>query len=241
MTTTDPPSRPGLRSVSASSGQEGFDLLTALGQQLGETVERKKHRGRKLKSVTFEYGTDARGAHDMAGTDGYSLASNWFTQRVAQLLVANSLSKSEVCVFLYVAGGQQDNGSGITQYTQQEIADGLNRLAVKTGARCMTRNTVNRAIRSLCENGWLEKPGNGRVQLNIRLWYRGNSAMQQQALEALGRHYGTTENDFPNRIGPDLGHLGLPKPSGAIDDQLADGEDEAVHHEVLAPREGHAG
>lgn len=51
----------------------------------------------------------------MAGDAGYSLASNWFTQLLAQLAVANSITKSQLCVFLYVAGGQQ-RGTGIAQY-----------------------------------------------------------------------------------------------------------------------------
>lgn len=204
--TTDPPSGPrpaGPRLAPSSSDDAGFELLLELGEQLGHTIERKKHSGRKLKNVVFEYETDARGVHDMAGEAGYSLASNWFVQRLAELAIANSVSKSEMCVFLFVAGGQL-RGTGVAPYTQQEITNGLNRTAVKTGARCITRSTVNRAIKALCEYGWLEKSRNGSIQLNIRLWFNGNSTAQHQVLDDLNRRHDGDPEAFPYHVGPEV-------------------------------------
>ncbi|MFF2653535.1 hypothetical protein [Streptomyces sp. NPDC058045] len=204
--TSDPPAqrRAGPRPVPAPSGEHGFDdILVALGQQLGETVEPADRRTRRrLKGVVFEYEHEPRTVHDMAGDAGYSIASNWFTQLLAQLAVANSVTKSEMCVFLYVAGGQIA-GTGLAQYTQQEITDGLNKEAARTGARCITRSTVNRAIRALCEYGWLEKHGNGRIRLNVRLWFRGSSTAQQAVLAELDRERGEDKDAFPHHVGPD--------------------------------------
>ncbi|MTE22587.1 hypothetical protein F0L17_26530 [Streptomyces sp. TRM43335] len=208
--TSDPPTPPpvGPRPLAPQDGGPGFDdILVALGKQLGETVESTRQASgsrKKLKGVTFEYEQEPRTVHDMAGDQGYSIASNWFTQFLAQLAVANSVTKSEMCVFLYVAGGQIA-GTGIAQYTQQEITDGLNKEAHRIGARRITRSTVNRAIKALCEYGWLEKHGNGRIRLNVRLWFRGNSTAQQAVLADLEREHGRDPQAFPHRIGPHHG------------------------------------
>ncbi len=218
--TTDPPvrrRRPAPRAVPSAEEAVFDDILSVLGHQLGETVERSRPRAsqRKLKTVTFEY-EDRRSVHDMAGDAGYSLASNWFTQLLAQLAIAKSITKSELCVFLYVAGGQI-KGTGIAEYTQQQITDGLNAMARKTGAPCITRSTVNRAIKALCEYGWVEKKGNGAIRLNIKLWFRGNSSEQHELLAELQRETGDDPEAFPNYIGPTIRADQLPLP-------LTDGE-----------------
>ncbi|GGP80216.1 hypothetical protein [Streptomyces melanogenes] len=213
--TTDPPARrvPAARprAVPDHSDDSFADILSVLGRQLGEDIqeaEQKSRRPRRLKNVVFEYDHDPRTVHDMAGDAGYSLASNWFTQLLAQLAVANSITKSQMCVFLYVAGGQA-KGTGIAQYTQQEITDGLNKLAVPKGGKCITRSTVNRAISSLKAMGWLEQAGHGLVQLNVRLWFNGNSTSQHEVLATLAREHGTGPEAFPNRVGPEQQALDL--------------------------------
>ncbi|WP_329583548.1 hypothetical protein [Streptomyces sp. NBC_01361] len=186
------------------SGDTGFDdLLHVLGQQLGQTDPSPDPRDRRrLKNVTFEYEPDHRGVHDMAGDAGYSLASNWFTQLLAQLAVANSITKSQLCVFLYVAGGQE-RGTGIAQYTQQEITDGLNKLAAKRDGKKITRSTVNRAVRALVGYGWVEQLGNGMIQLNVRLWFHGNSTAQHAVLEQIAAQHDHDPEAFPNAVGPE--------------------------------------
>ncbi|MFD7703142.1 hypothetical protein [Streptomyces caelestis] len=156
-----------------------------------------------MKNVTFEYEPDHRAVHDMAGDAGYSLASNWFTQFLAQLAVANSITKSQLCVFLYVAGGQQ-RGTGIAQYTQQEITDGLNKLAERKDGKRITRSTVNRAIKALVGYNWIEQLGNGMIQLNVRLWFHGNSNAQHAVLEQLAVKHDRDPEAFPHGIGPDV-------------------------------------
>ncbi|PJN31649.1 hypothetical protein CG747_44155 [Streptomyces sp. CB02959] len=202
--TSDPPAPRRPRAVDAAGPDAGFDdLLKVLGEQLGQTSDGSDARKRrKLKNVTFEYEADQSAVHDMAGDAGYSLASNWFTQLLAQLAVANSITKSQLCVFLYVAGGQE-RGTGTTQYTQQEITDGLNKLAADKGGKRITRSTVNRAVRALIGYKWVEQLGNGRIQLNVRLWFNGNSNAQHAVLEQIAVNHDRDPDAFPYNIGPE--------------------------------------
>ncbi|WP_327249857.1 hypothetical protein [Streptomyces sp. NBC_01320] len=155
--------------------------------------------------MTFEFENDARAVHNMAGNAGYSLASNWFTQLLAQLAVANSITKSQLCVFLFVAGGQVP-GTGIAQYTQQEITDGLNKLAEKKGGKKITRSTVNRAIGALCGYKWVERAGNGKIRLNVTLWFQGNSTAQHEVLAEIASEHDHDPTAFPHDIGPEHPH-----------------------------------
>ncbi|MFD3729455.1 hypothetical protein [Streptomyces sp. NPDC058671] len=228
--TSDSPSRQprrprALPSPAAPQGAVFNDLLSLLGEQLGQQAQAAADpRGghRKVKSVTVEYGEDARSAHDFAGPSGYSLASNWFTQLMAQLLVAKRVTVSQVCVFLYVAGGQTP-GTGLAEYTQQEITDGLNELAAKIpDSKRITRPTVNRAVRRLCDLRWLEQAGNGRLRLNVTLWFRGGSAAQHDVLAEIRASQPEDADPltlFPNQIGPDLVHH-----QEELDFDLGDGE-----------------
>ncbi|WP_432088479.1 MULTISPECIES: MarR family transcriptional regulator [unclassified Streptomyces] len=179
-------------------------LGPAAQQASGPTVGK-----RKVTRVSVEFGDDASTVHDMVGPLGYSLASNWFTQRLAQLLIANKITRSQLCVFLYMAGGQTRN-TGVAEYTQKEITDGLNKLiAEDPNARKISRPTVNRAIRRLCEIGWVEQVGNGRTRLNVRLWFHGGSAFQHEVLADMEKDLAPGESrtdHFPYRIGPDEIH-----------------------------------
>ncbi|MFF4902572.1 hypothetical protein [Streptomyces sp. NPDC001068] len=191
-----------------------FDsILGLLGEQLGEQLEPATppaaRSGRKVRSLHVEFGDDPRTVHDFAGGDGYSLASNWFTRLLAQLSVANSITKSQLCVFLFVASGQTP-GTGVAQFTQQEITDGLNELAAKKdNAKMITRPTVNRAVKALCEYQWIERVGNGRLRLNVSLWFQGSSEAQQTVMAKITEDHADDEDpkvSFPNRIGPALVH-----------------------------------
>ncbi|MFB7260865.1 hypothetical protein ACFCXH_01700 [Streptomyces nojiriensis] len=212
--TSDPPARRrqrGLRPVpaptAAGNDAEFGDILAVLGRQLGEKVAEAADPGgrRRLKGVHFEYAADPRSVHDMAGGAGYSLASNWFTQLLAQLAVANSITKSQLCVFLFVAGGQVP-GTGIAQYTQQEITDGLNKVAAQKGGKMITRSTVNRAVQALCGYHWVEKAGNGRIQINVRLWFHGNSTAQHEVLADIAGRHDRNPEAFPYAVGPESAH-----------------------------------
>ena len=98
-------------------------------------------------------------------------------------------------------------GTGIAQYTQQEITNGLNRLAErKPEAKPITRATVNRAIKALCTYNWLERVGNGKIRLNVRLWFQGNSASQQRVLEQIADAHDHDPRAFPYSVGPAEGH-----------------------------------
>ncbi|MFE2340221.1 hypothetical protein ACFXCR_11915 [Streptomyces sp. NPDC059431] len=207
--TSDPPARrrqAGPRAVPAAAtgnDAEFGDILAVLGQQLGQKAAHVTDPGgrRKLKGIHLEYAADPTTVHDMAGPAGYSLASNWFTQLLAQLAVANSITKSQLCVFLFVAGGQVP-GTGIAQYTQQEITDGLNTIAARKGGKMITRSTVNRAVSALCGYNWVEKAGNGRIQINVRLWFQGNSTAQQEVLAEIADRHQNDVQAFPYAVGP---------------------------------------
>jgi hypothetical protein len=121
------------------------------------------------------------------------------------LAVANSITKSQLCVFLFVAGGQVP-GTGIAQYTQQEITDGLNRISVQEGGKMITRVTVNRAVQALCDYNWVERVGNGRLQINVRLWFQGGSAAQRNVLAEIAGRHGREPGAFPYRVGPQRAH-----------------------------------
>ncbi|MFJ8982800.1 hypothetical protein [Streptomyces sp. NPDC102282] len=221
------PRRPRVVPLATSSSDASAvhdSILSLLGEQLGDavqTVTDPRVGKRRLKGVHFEYDTDPRAVHDMAGDAGYSLASNWFTQLLGQLSIANSISKSQLCVFLYVAGGQTP-GTGVAEYTQQEITDGLNELADKKAAKeagkpaaerkavkKITRPTVNRAVKALCEYKWFEPAGNGRIRLNVHLWFQGTSGAQHDVLAQIAEdHKGDDDpaSAFPHKIGPEVLH-----------------------------------
>lgn len=97
--TSDPPGRaPKPRPLAGAPDEDPFnDILGVLGEQLGEAAAVADPRGRRrLKKVELEFESDGRAVHDMAGNRGYSLASNWFTQFLAQLVIANSVTKSQL-------------------------------------------------------------------------------------------------------------------------------------------------
>ncbi|MGW1764046.1 hypothetical protein ACWCQL_08150 [Streptomyces sp. NPDC002073] len=206
--TSDPPAGRRQRGPRPVPDEVSYgDLPAALGRQMGERLAQVADPGRRrrLTGVHFEYAVDPKATHDMAGGAGYSLASNWFTQLLGQLAVANSITKSQLCVFLFVAGGQVP-GTGVAQYTQQEITDGLNRIAVQKGGKMITRTTVNRAVRALCDYHWVEKVGNGRIQINVRLWFQGSSTDQQDVLAEIAERHADDPGAFPNAVGPRGAH-----------------------------------
>jgi hypothetical protein len=206
--TSDPPPRhrrPGTNVEAVGDADFGDELLAELARQLGQHPDSAAitQPGKKVTITIEDQDQEEKDdekpvVHDMAGWRGYSLASNWLTQTLAQLIVANRRTPSQVAVFLYVAGGQD---KGVVNFTQQQITDGLNELAVKApGARRISRSTVNRAVRALCEDGWLQQDGQARLSVNMRLWFKGNSKAQRDVLDTLA----DPENvhAFPNTVGP---------------------------------------
>lgn len=225
--TSDPPRRQ--RRTLGAADEVGFgeELLATLARQLGEEPAPPAAKPGRKVTVTVEVEDPAESrakplVHHMAGNRGYSLTSNWFVQVLAQLMIANRRTKSEVAVFLYVAGGQD---RGVVHVTQQQITEGLNEFAkLDPGTRCIARSTVNRAVRALCEDGWLEQDGQGRVSVNMRAWFKGNSQAQHEVLAE--RRDPADPHAFPNTIGPVdlLGDAG----SGADDEAKGEGRDRSL-------------
>ncbi|MFG2878783.1 hypothetical protein ACGFYU_27925 [Streptomyces sp. NPDC048337] len=186
------------------------DIVSLLAGHIGHTqnvapapTRRRATRGGPKVQIHIDYSdTDPRSIHTMAGEIGYSITSNWFAQWMAKLLVAGVLSRSRAAVFLFVAGGQK-KGTGIASYTQQQITDGLNELMDDMpGAKRITRPTVNKAVKTLIEWGWLESAGYGRIRLNVTLWFAGNSGEQKNVLEEIASDHGDEPEAFPHRVGP---------------------------------------
>ncbi|MFD9574145.1 hypothetical protein ACFWBI_30480 [Streptomyces sp. NPDC059982] len=215
--TSEPPTRAQrrLRDTAPAGSETGdevlHNILELLTGHIGGGSEsktatlpsgRRSARGPKV-DISIDYsGNEPRTIHNMAGGIGYSLTSNWFAQYMAKLLIAGLVSKSQAAVFLFVAGGQE-KGTGITSYTQQQITDGLNEFfAAIPGAKRTTRPTVNKAVKSLCEWGWLESAGYGRIRLNVTLWFSGNSGEQQTVLQEIAEGHGHDPRAFPHKVGP---------------------------------------
>ncbi|MFD9078196.1 hypothetical protein [Streptomyces erythrochromogenes] len=186
------------------------DIVSLLAGHIGQAtnVAPPPARGRATRGgpkvqINIDYGdTDPRSIHNMAGEIGYSITSNWFAQWMAKLLIAGVLSRSQAGVFLYVAGGQK-KGTGIASYTQQQITDGLNELLDELPrAKKITRPTVNKAVKTLIEWGWLESAGYGRIRLNVTLWFAGNSGEQKNILEEIASDHGDEPEAFPHKVGP---------------------------------------
>ncbi|MEW1699329.1 MULTISPECIES: hypothetical protein [unclassified Streptomyces] len=216
--TPEPPARTQRRlkqqAAPAEVPQNGDDVLdgivSLLAGHIGQTANvtpsparsRGGRRGPRVQ-ISVDYSdTDPRGIHNMVGPTGYSITSNWFAQWMAKLLVAGVLSRSRAAVFLFVAGGQK-KGTGIASYTQQEITDGLNELLIEIpDAKRITRPTVNKAVKTLIEWGWLENVGYGRIRLNVTLWFTGNSSEQKNVLEEIASDHGDEPGVFPHKVGP---------------------------------------
>lgn len=215
--TPEPPARaqrrplqPNPAEVPAKGDDVLDDIMSLLAGHLGETpsvapptARRRATRGGPKVQIHIDYGdTDPRSIHNMAGEIGYSITSNWFAQWMAKLLIAGVLSRSQAAVFLFVAGGQK-KGTGIASYTQQQITDGLNELLDDVpGAKKITRPTVNKAVKTLVDWGWLESAGYGRIRLNVTLWFAGNSGEQKHVLEEIASDHGHDVEAFPHQVGP---------------------------------------
>ncbi|WP_159396449.1 hypothetical protein [Streptomyces sp. Sge12] len=70
----------------------------------------------------------------------------------------------------------------------------------------ITRSTVNRAVQALCGYNWVEKAGNGRIQINVRLWFHGSSTAQQEVLAEIADRHDHDAEEFPYAVGPQGAH-----------------------------------
>jgi hypothetical protein len=59
-------------------------------------------------------------------------------------------------------------------------------------------------VRALVGYRWVEQLGNGMIQLNVRLWFHGNSNAQHAVLERLAVQHDRDPEAFPHAIGPDV-------------------------------------
>ncbi|MFD0532385.1 hypothetical protein ACFQ1I_46750 [Kitasatospora arboriphila] len=120
------------RPVRPAAEPELVSMLDRFGEQLAVDIAAQPGAA-SVEEVTVRF-RPRRAAHDMAGSMGYSLTSNWFLAKVlARCIVAHRLSPVEVAVLLHMMGSQD---RGRIQQTQVEMAGELG----------VARSSVNSAI-----------------------------------------------------------------------------------------------
>ncbi|GAA1109853.1 replication/maintenance protein RepL [Kitasatospora arboriphila] len=163
-------------------------MLDRFGEQLAVDIAAQPGAA-SVEEVTVRF-RPRRAAHDMAGSMGYSLTSNWFLAKVlARCIVAHRLSPVEVAVLLHMMGSQD---RGRIQQTQVEMAGELG----------VARSSVNSAIGRLCELNYIRRhKKRGLYDVNPRLCFRGNGDEQNSVLALVRAE--ELASDFPDTIGPD--------------------------------------
>jgi hypothetical protein len=162
-------------------------MLDQFGEQLA--MDLAATSAPPVEEVTVKF-RPRRANHDMAGSMGYSLTSNWFMAKVlARCIVAHRLKPVEVAVLLHMMGSQ--NRGELIQ-TQVEMAKELG----------VARSSVNSAIGRLCELNYIRRrPARGRYDINPRLCFRGNGDEQNGVLAQVRAE--KLANEFPDTIGPE--------------------------------------
>lgn len=179
---------PKLRPIRSAAEPELVSLLDRFGEQLAMDIATQPAAA-VVDEVTVKF-RPRRAAHDMAGSMGYSLTSNWFMAKVlARCIVAHRLSPVEVAVLLHMMGSQN---RGQLRQTQVEMANEI-------GA---ARTSVNSAISRLCELNYIRRhKQRGLYDINPRLCFRGNGDEQSGVLAHVRAE--KLASEFPDTIGPD--------------------------------------
>ncbi|MFF7459080.1 replication/maintenance protein RepL [Kitasatospora sp. NPDC008115] len=179
---------PRTRPVRPAAEPELVSMLDRFGEQLAMDIATQA-AAPSVEEVTVKF-RPRRATHDMAGSMGYSLTSNWFLAKVlARCIVAHRLSPVEVAVLLHMMGSQ--NRGQIIQ-TQVEMATELG----------VARSSVNSAIGRLCELNYIRRhKKRGQYDVNPRLCFRGNGDEQNGVLAVVRAE--KLASEFPDTIGPD--------------------------------------
>ncbi|WP_030464243.1 replication/maintenance protein RepL [Kitasatospora sp. NRRL B-11411] len=182
---------PQLRPIRSAAESELVSLLDRFGEQLAMDIATQPAGAAvaAVDEVTVKF-RPRRAAHDMAGSMGYSLTSNWFMAKVlARCIVAHRLSPVEVAVLLHMMGSQN---RGQLKQTQVQMANEI-------GA---ARTSVNSAISRLCELNYIRRhKQRGLYDINPRLCFRGNGDEQNGVLAHVRAE--KLASEFPDTIGPD--------------------------------------
>ncbi|MER6076035.1 hypothetical protein ABT187_46315 [Streptomyces sp. NPDC001817] len=155
---------------------DGTDLARMIAEQFG------KGPVHEVKAVVYR-----RPPHDMLGSDGYSLVSNYFLRRVLPYcLMHNIISKLQASVLSNIIGRQK---KGKIDVTHAEIAAELG----------VNRTSIGHA---LCEKNLIRKVKRSSYQLNPRVAYNGNGQEQHDFLAELRAL--ALESKFPDELAPEL-------------------------------------
>jgi predicted transcriptional regulator len=165
--------------VRAVRADDGADLARMIAEQFG------KGPVHEVKAVVYR-----RPPHDMLGSDGYSLVSNYFLRRVLPYcLMHNIISKLQAAVLSNMIGRQK---KGKIEVTHAEIA-------AEIGVK---RTSIGHALDALCEKNLIRKVKRSSYQLNPRVAYNGNGQEQHDFLAELRAL--ALESKFPDELAPEL-------------------------------------
>ena len=179
---------PRTRRIRPATEPDLVSMLDRFGEQLA--VDLGEYTAAPVvEEVTVRF-TKRRASHDMAGSMGYSLTSNWFMAKVlARCIVAHRLSPVEVAVLLHMMGSQE---CGRLVQTQVDMAKSLG----------VSRSSVSSAIGRLSELNYIRRHKlRGRYDVNPRLCFRGNGDEQNGMLAQVRAE--KLASEFPDTIGPD--------------------------------------
>ncbi|QNE79633.1 hypothetical protein F0344_34830 (plasmid) [Streptomyces finlayi] len=170
---------PQLRPLRAATSDTSTDLARLIAEQFG------KGPVHEVRTTVYR-----RPPHDMLGTEGYSLVSNYFLRRVLPYcLMHGVISKLQGAILSNIIGRQK---KGRIEVTHAEIASELD----------VKRTSVGHALDALCEKNLIRKVKRGSYELNPRVAYNGNGKEQSEFLAELRAL--DLGSQFPDRLAPEL-------------------------------------
>lgn len=172
-----PGQQPG--AVRAVGADDGTDLARRIAEQFG------KGPVHEVKTVVYR-----RPPHDMLGSDGYSLVSNYFLRRVLPYCLMHNIISKLQAAFLSNMIGRQKKGK--IEATHAELAE---EIGVK-------RTSIGHALDALCEKNLVRKVKRSSYQLNPRVADNGNGQEQRDFLAELSTL--ALESKFPDELAPEL-------------------------------------
>jgi hypothetical protein len=145
--------------------EDHLDLAAEIARRIG------RHSG--ANEVEISARVKYRQPHDMLGTDGYSLVSNYFARRVLPYcLMHKIISPLQTAVLSNFIGRQN---RGLITATQEEIAKEIG----------VARTSVGAAIDRLCLLNLVRQERRSTYELNPTVAFNGNGDEQNAFLDEL--------------------------------------------------------
>lgn len=131
-----------------------------------------------------------RAPHDMLGSEGYSLVSNYFARKVLPYCLMHRIISPIQTAVLSNFIGRQDRG--LITATQAEIAEEIQ----------VARQSVGPAVERLCDLNLVRRVKRKVYELNPRIAFNGNGDEQNEFLVRLRAL--KLESEFPDELAPEL-------------------------------------